>query len=129
MNGLLVESIVEAIVHRHAELVQAILVGSDIHLCATWQTGLDAAVLIEAEQLVNVAVLAVRPALVLLVEYEVRLLAVGVGYLVTILQSLDSIRPSLPITSLVVPTCPITFSPVQNSMELSTRRSATEHTA
>ena len=43
MNGLLVESIVEAIVHRHAELVQTILVGSDIHLCATWQTGLDAA--------------------------------------------------------------------------------------
>ena len=95
MNGLLVESIVEAIVHCHAELVQTILVGSDIHLCATWQTGLDAAVLIETEQFANVAVLAVRPALVLLVEYEVRLLAVGVGYLVTILQSLDSIHATV----------------------------------
>lgn len=84
-NGLFVEGIEEAVVHSHTELEQAIVVGSDIHSGTIRQTSLDAAVLIEAEELANVAVLAVRPALVLLVEYEVRLLAVGVGYLVTIL--------------------------------------------
>ena len=85
MNGLLVESIVEAIVHSHTELEQAIVVGCDVHSCTIRQTSLDAAILVEAEEFADIAILTVRPALVLLVEYEVRFFALRVGNLVTIL--------------------------------------------
>ena len=68
---LLVHGEVQASVHGHANLVKTIFVGRNVHLLTIRQASLNAAILVETEELTDVAILAIRPALVLLVEYEV----------------------------------------------------------
>ena len=57
--SLLIKCVIEAIVHCHTNLEKAILVGWNVHLLAVWQTSLDAAILIKAEEFTDIAVLAV----------------------------------------------------------------------
>ena len=55
---LLVHSEVQAAVHRHANLVETIFIGRNVHLLAVRQASLDAAILVETEELADVAILA-----------------------------------------------------------------------
>lgn len=57
--SLLIECVVEAIVHCHTNLEKAILVGWNVYLLAVWQISLDAAILIKAEEFTDIAILAV----------------------------------------------------------------------